>query len=326
MSKHFTPSAVSTYLRFAANKQLPYSILVPLRQARSAAEALRVGLPPDQPLREAAAFTQEGEVNGHFLIVAHNGLYSYDSGRVERLLAGYGFGLDQYRDRWYAFRHWRRKHTGEIISFRLSDGDISDIRIELTRVGPMVHQVRAFEDSLYVTDTLNNRLVQYRLHSDGLREVRCFLPGGWLSSTDVWMNSITEHEGKFYVMYHNQTQKSGRKSQIVVLDHRLQLLDTIQTIAGSAHNIAFPRGELTYCDSDNGVVVCGDRRLTVGDYPRGLVVEDGFLLVGLSEIVPRERRAKTNGKVVALDLESGHVVGKLTILGSGSIRELARIR
>jgi hypothetical protein len=285
-------------------------------------EARRSDLLVPQRVREAVPFIETNTVDAEFLVGTMTSLLHYDRGRLHRLFEGHCFEMTRYRDRWYVFRQLARRYSGEIVSFRLQAGTVCDLRLEATLLGPWVHQIHAYGDSLYVADTTNNRLIGYAIEADGLIRKRCAYAGEWFG-TDVHLNSVCAHREQLSVMYHNLTQKTGRRSQIAVFGLDLRFKRLIDTPAGSAHNISFADGKLLYCDSDAGSVVWENRVFRTGIFTRGLAVSDSLFLVGGSEIEKRELRHSSTGHVLAFDREQRDPTAMIKIPKSGNVLELA---
>ena len=274
---------------------------------------------------EPVPFIQTVAIQAKFLIGTSSGLLYYDHGRLHRIFDSYFYGITRCRDRWYAFGQFSKKHAGQIISFRLDDTAVEDIRTEAMLVGPGVHQIHAWEDHLYVADTQNNRLMQYMIDCDGLKSRDVFYPNSWSGKNDVHLNSIYCHKDKIYLIYHNRTRYTGRNSQIAVLNNALQMESIIDTQAGSAHNIVLWEGAPMYCDSQAGTLVWNEPVLYLNCFTRGLAIADEFVLVGGSEFAKREERQNKTGYVFAFDLKERKTIAQITIPAIGNVFELRLI-
>ncbi len=187
-----------------------------------------------------------------------------------------------------------------------------------------MHQIHACAGHLYVTDAKNNRLSRYVIGGESLKKERDFYANGWLRQNDVHLNSVYCHNGKVYLIYHNRTRYTGRRSQIAVLNNALQVEAIIDTPAGSSHNIVLWKGIPMYCDSQAGTLVWNEPVLHVDCFTRGLALADELVLVGGSEFAKREDRQNKTGYVFAFDLKDWSLVAQITLLAC-SVLELRLI-
>jgi hypothetical protein len=202
---------------------------------------------------------------------------------------------------------------------------VEDLRREAPALGPWVHQIHACDGELYVADTKNGRLIRYLVDRDCLKWERSFYANGWLRKNEVHVNSVYCDNNEIYLVYHNKTRHTGRKSQIAVLNRAMQLTKIIDTQAGSAHNIAIWKSTPIYCDSDAGSLVWDEPVLHFDCFTRGLAISDHFVLVGGSEFAEREDRAAKTGYVFVIDLNEKTLISRITIPAIGSILELRLI-
>ena len=104
------------------------------------------------------------------------------------------------------------------------------------------------------------------------------------------------------LMFHNETSKTGKQSEIVRLGPNFEIAEEISTSAGNAHNVAMLEGKLLFCDSLASNLVFGNEVVYKSQFfTRGLSVTNDFVLVGQSQYGRRELRDGLAGSVAVLD-------------------------
>lgn len=323
--------------RVAVKRTLPEAILNALRRARRVGwmglELLPMHIPP-HAVSDLVPCHQTRSLRATFLIATSSGLLLYERGDLHRIIDGYFYGLTTYGRRWYGFHKHVTRYTqrpiGQIVSFELWGSRPREIALEALGLDPSVHQLDAWDDHLYVADTANNRIIRYAIDENRLRHRHDFYPSGELANGEashnyVHLNSLFSRNGCTYAVYHNHTTKTGRKSQIAILDECLNARRIIDTDAGDAHNVApHPHG-LLYCDSNAGTLVWGEATLECGCFTRGLAVSDQLVLVGGSDFADRDDRDQVTGYVFAFDARNRRPVGEIKLPGGGSVYEIRLI-
>lgn len=248
----------------------------------------------------------DDELNSlQILIGARKGVYLIDKGRLIHLLAGHTYGISEWQDRWYA--HQRGKRGDRIVSFDLRDGQMEDPRVEITDLSPGCHQIDFIGDELYITETYKNRILIYTNESGKMVRKKIWYPKGVLkkgreSDNYVHMNSVWSDGNHVYVLFHNETVKTGRQSEYVILDDNGRVVQTFSTPYQNAHNFIKLGDQHFICDSMNSSLsVNGSPVYQLGMLTKGLAITDQFILVGGSEFAQRQDRDIKGGALHILD-------------------------
>lgn len=289
--------------------------------------------------RTEVAYSGRLQCSGvEFFVGTKTGLLYYDGQRLLRFFEGRVYGISYYAGRWYvAWNH--RVHLGEkplgemasIISFRFVNGHVEDLKVDAAPLDEEVHQIDAWNGHVYVTDTAHNRVLAFRREGDDLTYETAYYPNGTLrdgkaSPNYAHINSVFCNGGLIYLMYHNQTEKTGRGSEVAVLQPEWEIEKIIKTSGNSAHNVYREGDQVVFCDSMNGRLMQGDRSLMdVDSYMRGLAVSEAFWLVGGSEHAKRGERGFTDGVIYQYDPKHNETVATMEIPGCGSLYEIRLI-
>jgi gamma-glutamylcyclotransferase (GGCT)/AIG2-like uncharacterized protein YtfP len=278
----------------------------------------------------------EGTTEGlNFFLGTKTGLLYFDGECLWRLLEGRVYGLTHANDRWYTTWNYQVSlggkdltTVGSILSFRFVEERVEDLRVEAAPLDQELHQIDTWDGHLYVTDTAHNRVLEYRIGPSGISYVRAHYPRGTLSEgkkSDNYahINSVFQHEGCTYLMYHNHTQYTGRTSQVAVLDDNWRTIRIMNTEADSAHNVFWDGEGIVYCDSKNGRLMRNSKVLLEKEiYLRGLAVTNSSWLLGGSEFAKRNERDSTTGYVYQYDKNVTKKISELKIPNSGSLYEI----
>ncbi|MDF1844704.1 MAG: hypothetical protein P1U77_25085 [Rubripirellula sp.] len=240
------------------------------------------------------------------LVSTKRGFLHFVGGEIRRLLDGQFFGISAHERSWFFFQRVSR-WSGRIVQFGFEDHRAARPTQVIKRLSPGCHQIDFLGTDLYVTDTYNNRLFVYSMVG-GIPKKRVeYYPGGKLangreSSNYAHMNSIWRSGSDIYVLFHNETRKTGQNSEIVRLDANHEIAERISTNASNAHNVVRVNDDFLYCDSLNGKLIHGDSVVYESEYfTRGLAVTPDLVLLGASEYGARETRDTLAGGVTVLD-------------------------
>lgn len=243
------------------------------------------------------------------------GLLLYSNGRFFKLLAGRKcFGLTRHGDRWYTFLS-TRSQCGKIISFRLDADKARDVRTVLWGLSGGVHQIDFVDDELFVMDTYNNRILIYPHETLGRKRhwrsrAKSIYPCGMLdhgrdSSNYAHLNSVFASGGRIHLLAHNETMKSGRSSEEIVLRDDLEI-ETVQDLGGgNCHNLYVDDKLCVVCRSKEGTLaVNGVDVLSVSGFTRGFSISENHLVLGASDFQQdRSRRKDADGWIFVCDLD-----------------------
>ena len=269
---------------------------------------------PARSINQAVGHYDPRALQGSEVLVStKRGLYFLSGGSVIRLLDGQCFGLSSFRGAWYVFQRmscW----SGRIVRFELSQEGMASPKSVIGRLSPGCHQIDFLGSQLYVMDTYSNRVLVFDAQS--WRLVGEHFPAGKLdqgrqSDNYAHMNSVWSDGEDIWLMFHNETAKTGNRSELVRLDHQHRLVERIDTNAGNAHNVAMIRGEAIFCDSNDGTLVWGERPVyRTHEFTRGLSITDDTVLVGQSQYGQRHERERLAGSIAVLsrDFELRQVI------------------
>ncbi|MGB0598534.1 MAG: hypothetical protein ACPGLY_17740 [Rubripirellula sp.] len=251
-------------------------------------------------------YDDEALLGTSLLVSTKRGFFHFVDGEIRRLLDGQFFGVTGHDGAWFFFQRVS-KWSGRIVQFGFKGKRAINPRQVITRLSPGCHQIDFLGSDLYVTDTYNNRLCVYETVAGELKKRGQYFPGGELangrqSSNYAHMNSIWRSDSDIYVLFHNETKKTGRHSEIIRLDTNHAIAERISTTASNAHNVVNVDGEFLFCDSLYGKLMSGDSVVYQSEYfTRGLAVTPDLVFLGASEYGARETRDQLAGGITVLD-------------------------
>ncbi len=269
-----------------------------------------------------------GTFHGNYLVGTHSGILLVNKDGVYRLFGGSTYGITRRGDTFFAEQ--TMVAFSRVISFELSlDGAVpqyKNLRIVSFLKTRKIHQIDRFEKFLYLCDTYENRLLVMNLKTRWARKIYPAgkLKNGRSSSNYCHFNSVFVVGDVVYLLAHNETVKTGKKSTIYCLDKKsLEVLDIIETSGTNAHNIVFYQGEIMYCDSMKGAIIHGEKVLFQDEryMARGLSVTDDYIVVGGSEFAKREKRSAINGIMFFLN-KKGECVSTIELGEIGGLKEI----
>jgi len=139
-------------------------------------------------------------------------------------------------------------------------------------------------------------------------------------------NSIYGLDDKLYILAHNVTDKTGKKSQLYVCDTHYNVVNIIDTNYGNAHNIYINDDVQLICNSGANQLVDlkNDKVLfQCNNFTRGLAVSHDYILVGGSTLSKNRKERYNCGYVYILDT-SYTLVSRIKIPGI-QINEIRRL-
>ena len=299
-------------------------------------ENFAMRMPDDSLIHPIDGVEIEGEaLKIEFLIgTSQRGLLLYRDGEVFQLFPFPGFyGITARDDLWYAF-HKTGRH-GRVISFRLGDNKITDAQTRIWGLSRGVHQIDFIERRLYVTNTYHNAILRYdnveALHNVSWRNYSAiFFPNGRLrrgraSSNYNHFNSIYKYRDTVYLVAHNETYKTGRRSEIFLLDESFSVKGVSAVNGSNCHNFYKDKYlEMVGLSLEGSVQNNGEEVLHVNKFLRGMSVSDDYYIFGGSDIEPdQEKRGQAQGVVYVTDKNFNTV---LTVtLGNTQVQEIRRV-
>lgn len=261
-------------------------------------------------LREVRAF-----------VCCGRGLYLLDNLQVRRLANGSFYGLTRYGDYHYVF-HRHSREAGSIYRFTLNDGRIICNKRFFVGLSGGVHQIDFIGDRLFVADSYRNEIVI--LDRNGRLVKRLYplgkLTNGRQSSNYGHLNSVYAVGDNIYVLAHNETYKTDKKSEIlVILRSDLSVADSIGAVGSCAHNIVTMDGLFLVCDSLDGTLKnCNEVVFRPSTFVRGLALNDDFIVLGGSVYSERGKRMDNDVFVYFLNR-------RFELLGTMRIKDAAQV-
>ncbi len=245
------------------------------------------------------------------LVASRQGLYAINSERSVLVLEGQFFGVSLRQGAFVCFQaHGQLTSTaahGRLIELRLEDGRITHTAVRRQGLPNGCHQVDFIDRYLYVMDTYSNRVLRFDQDFAPSGE---FLPVG-AAGFNRWdegyahLNSIIRRGDEVFLLKHNGTAKTGKKSEVLRCGLDLEVRETIALDGGACHNIVFLEdGRFLVCDSVGGNLIDSRGEIYPVDdmWTRGLSVSRDQIVVGSSFYGPeRRRRRYLPGKIYFLD-------------------------
>jgi hypothetical protein len=234
-----------------------------------------------------------GDVPAELAFVAstNNGVILWAAGAPRMLSPGRHFGLTLRGGRVYAFQLTGRH--GRVVSFDAGENRPDRIVTHLYGFNRWIHQLDFVDDELVVVDTLRNRLLIYP-DVERARRRSCATSHRTIPLTPAdrrgrespnyrHFNSIYRHGAAIYVMAHNHTFVTGRKSEIWILDRRYRLQEVLPAGGSCCHNMIMHETGLITCRSlEQTVAVGGHDVFKAAGFTRGAAYDGKWLLIGCS--------------------------------------------
>lgn len=233
------------------------------------------------------------------------------------------YGISWYKD--YMFLGKRDLNNNSSSMLVVLDKDLEYVdTIGYEHFGD-VHQIQVYDGLLWMTSTLHNGIII--ANPETLEYLDIWFPNEYVELKDVnHFNSIWMGKGLIYLVAHNH---GG--SQLYCCEYlSRELLYTTDMGLGS-HNVFRAGDEVCTLSSGNGYVISEKGRvynLFRNTYPRGLVIGNGFTIVGLSEhVTDRKNRHKERRGAVQLyeqndEFPFGGTYKKTIELGHGMVLEV----
>ena len=223
------------------------------------------------------------------------------------------------------------EHTGSLTLVHLPVPDGAAVqRLEsvcvATGLPRGLHQMDRIGLDIVATDTYNNRLLVYglrRLEPGQRLDLRLeisptgYLTNGRSSHNYMHYNSIFGTAGAVYLVAHNDVKRTGKASQLVVLDAECEVLAAPPLAGVNCHNVYVDaQGNFTYLASSAGTVYQAGVPVfsRPGLFLRGLARSHACWVVGASKF---DRSAFGRGHSYLFFLSSEwELMGEATIPGT----------
>lgn len=275
--------------------------------------SLRHQRPLPESVCENIAYEASTTIDESLLIATPTGILLYRRGVLRRILRGRFYGISRSQDRWCAYHG-----TGQIVSFELRQDGVADLQCLVSPLHLYCHQIDFCGEFLFVVDTNHNRLIRFPRQLPQDRSARHAYPNGrvWRgrrSPNYCHMNSVLSDGETTLVVLHNQTGKTGKKSELIRLDSNLNVTGRRTLNAGAAHNVVALDGRIGYCDSLAGEFVHGEKRLSLGPFTRGVAITEDAIFIGGSEFGNRKQREGSAGFVYCCPRDASSVTSTMQI-------------
>ena len=155
------------------------------------------------------------------VLSSREGLYAISLDGVAKIADGQFFGVTVYDEAIYCFEALGpipsfSPHRGRIVRLSINNKRILSAEVVVKGLPNGCHQIDFIGRNLVVCDTYNSRL--FSLESD-FHTYTSFLPWGDVGFEDFaagypHVNSVVGFDGATYLMLHNCSRKTGRRSQI----------------------------------------------------------------------------------------------------------------
>jgi hypothetical protein len=263
--------------------------------------------------------------NQYLIGTSNKGLMLFSNGKLIQLLKNNGvYGITSFNNWHYAF--YKTGLHGSIIKFHVENDKISSVQKVVYGLSRGVHQIDIIGNDLYITDTYNNAIRIYnniynvrKVH--WLKADKSIFPSGKLmkgrlSSNYKHFNSIYSDGNILFVLAHNETKKTNRKSELFALNVKSHGIEKIHQLDGSnCHNIYLDDDLFIYLKSIEGTMCVNnyDRLHVLHVLTRGLSITDTINTVGGSDIqYDKTARQNVNGYLYFLDAQY-EGLGKIVI-------------
>jgi len=208
----------------------------------------------------------------HF-VSSRDGLFTFDK-KLTKILDGRFFGMVHRNGLHYICgytgqRGMTRDMRGHVLSFSYSNGQVSNVKEQLTGIDDGCHQMTVYKDHLYILETYLQRIVKVRIDSEGnlvKSSLEYITPWKHAVQMDIakdhsenegylHVNAITVQDGRFFVMCPLLKNMNPEKltSKIQVFSEDWKLLDEYQLKRWFCHDIVPLGHEIFFCDALNTI-------------------------------------------------------------------------
>ncbi|MBN1981627.1 MAG: hypothetical protein JW795_08855 [Chitinivibrionales bacterium] len=243
-----------------------------------------------------------------FLVGTSSGIWFVKKDRIIQLTIGQTYGITHNRDVWYAVVSMGSyvKVVSFMILFENDSVRIQNLDTITTGLNTSVHQIDFYDNKLYIVDTYNDRLIEINFKKNN--EKRFIHPLGisfpWTRHDRRHFNSVFLIGGSIYLLAHNGPMGPDYPSEIFRLDANSGKTLSKQKInALCGHNIIPKQNEFIFCNSKSGEVWRGATLFFKTDkwFLRGLCATPGGMVIGGSEIKPRNERFHSKTAIWEID-------------------------
>lgn len=218
------------------------------------------------------------------IVTCGNGVYVIDERSYKTTQVTYckSYGIFNLNNQLYFFAHKHGNDIGYVYKiFSIFDLVILSIKTNI-RLSNGCHQITTHNNKFYIADTYNNRVLIYDHKFNFIQLIYCLKKIN--SRKDIYyshINSIYVDNDNIYMLFHNETLKTGKKSQLCKYNKKNKKIKIINTSFGCAHNILKYKNKFLICDSLNSKIYHGNRIfLNTYGFTRGLLIHNKKLFIG----------------------------------------------
>lgn len=250
------------------------------------------------------------DLNGcDHIIATRQGLLAAGAEGWRRIAHGQYYGLTMDGSDILAFeacdRPRRATRMGRVIRLCVQDARIVDTEVFVTGLDNGCHQIDLIGDTLVVVDTYRQRIVEIAPDAT----VKEFAPLPFNreppgTADYVHFNSVLACGDRRLLLLHNDFGRTGRASEIALLDASWNILDRRPVAGTGCHNLALlEEGAILTCGSLEGTLIstAGMQAKVSNLMTRGLAVGRDAIAVGGSTFSEREHRDGEPGVLHLLD-------------------------
>jgi hypothetical protein len=244
-----------------------------------------------------------------YIIATRQGLLAAGAGGWKRIAHGQFFGLTMDGSDVLAFEACDRPRSpsrmGRIVRLRVKESRIVDTEVLVTGLDNGCHQIDLIGDTLVVVDTYRQRILEIAPDAT----VKEFQPLAFDREQPgmadyVHFNSVLACGDRRLLLLHNDVGRTGRASEIALLDASWTMIDRRPMAGTGCHNLALLEdGAILSCGSLQGTLISttGTQARVSSLMTRGLAVGQDVIAVGGSTFSEREHRDGEPGVLHLLD-------------------------
>lgn len=276
------------------------------------------------------------------LFTTSSGVFIYDATNEKyvKILDGKFYGLTKYHNIWIASRsnnkgdrsHIKNNRISDICSFSITSNlEVQDLKVLLYGIPGEIHQIDVANNILYIPHTDFNQVLFIDINTclNSITPKTIFDCNSF--GMDIYphshLNSVFILASNLYLISHNFTMKTGKLSDLVVVNLQSLKLHLIPLKAHSAHNIYVNEKEYFFCDSNNKALHKNQFVLfEANKLLRGLSITSENILVGGSDICFNGfKRFSNNPSIYILSRKSGSHLKTIHFSGLGDIYEIRQL-
>ena len=241
----------------------------------------------------------------------------------------------------HIYVYLKGKRVGKLV--RICRHNYKAVETVLYGLSKGVHQIDIYKDDMFITDTYNNRIIKlpryknvvnkyWRSNSESY-SVNGKLRIGRFSKNYSHINSLWINKGLMYLVAHNETKKTGKKSELIILSVKaMEEIDREFLKGGNCHNIFIKNG-INYCSSLESGVFFDNYFFKLTGFTRGVAyTESDGLIIGSSSLsFSRDHRSSGVSSVYQISaekkpLKAFDITGQVNEIRCLTVKDIAMSR